>query len=72
VKVYASWNGATEVTAWRVLGGPSPEHLKSLGVTARRSGFETSIGVPGGPRYFAVQALGAKGGVLGTSAPARG
>jgi hypothetical protein len=72
VRVYASWNGATQVVAWRVLGGSNRSRLRSLGVTARRSGFETSIEVPGGARYFAVQALGSGEKVLGTSVPARG
>ena len=33
LKVWASWNGATQVAAWRVLGGTVPVHL-----TARESG----------------------------------
>lgn len=69
--VYASWNGATQVVAWRVLGGSSPRALKPLGITAARSGFETSIEVRSGPRYFAVQALARDRKVLSTSAPAR-
>jgi hypothetical protein len=71
VRVYASWNGATQVEAWRVLGGSSPGHMKSLGVTATRTGFETTIKVATGPRYLAVQALNVKGKVLGTSAAQR-
>ena len=35
VKVYASWNGATEVATWEVLAGPSPGQLESLGSVAR-------------------------------------
>jgi hypothetical protein len=64
--VYASWNGATSVRAWRVLAGTSPTALTSL-TTAARSGFETAIPVGGGAPVFAVQALGADGQVLGTS-----
>lgn len=64
--VYASWNGATEVAQWRVLTGQSADSL-SPGVTAKRSGFETTISVPAAP-MVAVQALNASGGVLGTSA----
>ncbi len=71
VKVYASWNGATRVKAWRVLGGSSPHHLRPLGVTAGRHGFETTIALRSKLRYFAVQALGRGGKVLGTSAPGR-
>jgi hypothetical protein len=69
--VYASWNGATQVTAWRVLGGSNEGHLKSLGVTAPRSGFETAIHLARAPRYLAVQALGSGGRVLGSSAAVR-
>jgi hypothetical protein len=69
--VYASWNGATLVSAWRVLAGAS---ASSLGTVAQvpRSGFETAIPVPAGTvgPYVAVQALGAAGQVLGTSAAA--
>jgi hypothetical protein len=37
-------------------------------VAAPRSGFETAIVSPAAPRYLVVQALGAQGQVLGTSA----
>jgi hypothetical protein len=69
--VYASWNGATQVAAWRVLAGASPTSLTSV-AQAQRSGFETAIAVPAaaaGPD-MAVQALGASGQVLGSSATA--
>ena len=65
--VYASWNGATGVTAWRVLAGPGPASLQSIAVVPDQ-GFETTISVPGAYRYYAVQALGPSGGSLGTSA----
>jgi hypothetical protein len=71
MKVYASWNGATQVTAWRVLGGTTPRDLRPLGVQARR-GFETEIRLTSGARYFAVQALNSKRSVLRTSATVRG
>ena len=66
--VYASWNGATEVTSWRVLAGSSPSALAPVG-SAAKAGFETAIPLSGaaGRRYFAVQALGGSGAVLGTS-----
>jgi hypothetical protein len=63
--VYASWNGATEVRTWRVLGGTSPSTLRWV-TTSARQGFETQIAVTSQP-YVAVQALGADGRVLGTS-----
>jgi hypothetical protein len=67
--VYASWNGATLVAAWRVLAGSSKQHL-SVGVSrAGKSGFETPISVPGNQAWFAVQALGSNGRVLSTSKP---
>jgi hypothetical protein len=67
VVAYASWNGATTVTQWALLGGTSPHALSPMAV-APRSGFETSITSPDTPRYLVVQALGAQGQVLGTSA----
>lgn len=69
VTAYASWNGATQAVAWRVLGGPTSRQLRRLGVTARHRGFETTIDVPSEPRYFAVEALSRSGKVLGTSTP---
>ncbi len=64
--VYASWNGATDVSAWRVLGGASPATLTPI-ATAASTGFETAIAVDSTDANFAVQALGAAGEVLGTS-----
>jgi hypothetical protein len=71
VTLDASWNGATQVRAWRVLAGSSADHLKPLGVTAPRTGFQSQIRLPRGPRYYAVRALDAKGRPLGSSAPAQ-
>lgn len=66
---YASWNGATQVAAWRVLAGASAKTLHPI-VTVPRSAFETPIAVPAGTigPLLAVQALDSAGGVLGTSA----
>src|SRR5262249_50701752 len=66
--VYASWNGATGVAAWRVLAGPSTDRLKSVAL-APKSGFETAIPVTGDQRLFEVQALDADGKAVGTSHP---
>jgi EmrB/QacA subfamily drug resistance transporter len=63
--VYASWNGATSVSSWRVLGGSDPGQLTVV-ATAAKSGFETAIRVPTGS-VFRVQALNAQGQVIGTS-----
>lgn len=64
--VYASWNGATGVSAWRVLAGANPAQLSTI-ATAGRTGFETAIPIHSPQPDFAVQALGAGGEVLGTS-----
>jgi hypothetical protein len=64
--IYASWNGATQVTRWQVLAGSSASHLR-LVATALKRGFETAIALKGGYREFEVKALGASGQVLGTS-----
>lgn len=66
--MYVSWNGATDVTAWRLLGGQTPGPLASLG-TFPSSGFETAIPIDGHDAYYAVQALNGSGSVLGTSQP---
>jgi Arylsulfotransferase (ASST) len=67
---YASWNGSTAVAQWQLLGGSSPHALVPL-TAAARSDFETAIATPTAPRYVAVQALDARGQVLGTSATIR-
>jgi hypothetical protein len=64
--LYASWNGATNVAAWRVIGGATPATLAALASVAW-SGFETAIPVQSAAPVFAVQALGAAGEVLATS-----
>jgi outer membrane protein assembly factor BamB len=68
--VWASWNGATEVARWRVLGGDSEAALKPV-ATVRKRGFETAIGLDDGFAFVAVEALDADGTVLGTSAKLR-
>jgi outer membrane protein assembly factor BamB len=66
VKVYASWNGDTQVASWEVLGGASRQKL--FRVTERRPhGFETAIQLHNEPRFFAVRALDTKGQTLGQS-----
>ncbi len=64
--VYASWNGATGVGAWRVLAGASPTTLTPVAL-APASGFETAISLASAAPLYAVQALGAGGEVLGVS-----
>jgi hypothetical protein len=64
--VYASWNGATQVSSWKVLAATANGWAEPL-ATHTRTGFETSIPVSGGAGRFQVQALDASGRVLGTS-----
>jgi hypothetical protein len=65
--VYASWNGATDVSAWRVLAGATPATLTTV-TQVPSGGFETAVPVSSGAANFAVQALGPAGEVLSTSA----
>ncbi|HUZ29599.1 MAG TPA: arylsulfotransferase family protein [Solirubrobacteraceae bacterium] len=65
--VYASWNGATQVASWELLGGASATQLKPVS-TKPRSGFETSFSVPSSAgSVFQVLALDAQGHQLGAS-----
>ena len=64
--VHASWNGATEVAAWRVLAAKHTGPLAAL-ATIPASGFESSTTLPLKYARVAVQALDAAGHVLGTS-----
>jgi hypothetical protein len=66
VKIYASWNGATEVATWQVLAGEGPRQLKELASTPRE-GFETVITVKTTEPYVGVRAVDASGKVLGSS-----
>ncbi|HEX3830390.1 MAG TPA: arylsulfotransferase family protein [Solirubrobacteraceae bacterium] len=58
--LFASWNGATAATGWRVYGGARRSDLRELGVVTRR-GFETAIELGTGEGYAAVAALDAHG-----------
>jgi Arylsulfotransferase (ASST) len=63
--VYASWNGATTVTAWQLLTGSSTSQMTAVSTTPK-SGFETTI--PSLPAaYVQVRALSASGKALATS-----
>jgi hypothetical protein len=66
VRVYASWNGATEVATWEVLAGSKAGRLRSL-QSIPRDGFETAMVVRTSDPYVAVQAKDRSGRVLGTS-----
>ena len=65
--VYASWNGATLVASWQLLGGSSASQLKPL-ATKPRTGFETSFSLSHSTdRVFQVVAVDAQGHQLGKS-----
>lgn len=65
-RLYMSWNGATDVSAWQVLAGRTSRALRPA-ATAPKTGFETVMSVHSTARYLAVQALGIDGRVLSTS-----
>lgn len=65
-RVFASWNGSTEVRQWRVLAGATKKRLRAVTVAARTD-FETAVTVAGGGPYFAVEALDARGAPLARS-----
>jgi Arylsulfotransferase (ASST) len=66
--VYASWNGATAVAAWRVVA-PRGRAAPPVLARAPRAGFETAIRVARRTPRVIVQALDAGGRVLATSRP---
>ena len=66
LSVSASWNGATGVASWELLGGPSPTALKPV-VTVPARGFETVIAARTNAAYVAVRALARAAKTLGTS-----
>jgi hypothetical protein len=68
--VYASWNGATDVARWEVLGGSTNETLRPV-ASAGRNGFETAFTMSTSSAVVAVRALDASGRELGRSSPVR-
>jgi hypothetical protein len=71
VKVYASWNGTTEVASWQVVAGSSPDRLKPVGSPSPKESFESVIVVHTAEPYVAVQAKDRSGRVLGASKTVR-
>jgi Arylsulfotransferase (ASST) len=63
---YASWNGATEVSAWRLLAGEHPDSLQGV-ATALSHGFETILRATAPGNLLAVEALDRSGAPLGRS-----
>lgn len=64
--VYVSWNGATDVAAWKLLAGPTAKSLSWVSTT-RSQGFETAIHTTTPEPYLAVEALSKSGVVLGAT-----
>jgi Arylsulfotransferase (ASST) len=70
LKLYASWNGATEVDVWEVLAGPHPGRLEPVG-SVPWDGFETAMLVQTFDPYVAVRAKDRLDQPLGTSTPVK-
>jgi arylsulfotransferase ASST len=64
-RVYVSWNGATNVARWQILGGTRASDLLPVR-TVPKGGFETSAPAPTSP-LIAVRALDSRGRHLGLS-----
>ena len=58
--MYVTWNGATDVTGWKVYSGETETTLVA-GDTAEKKGFETTITVPEGAKFVQVAALEGEG-----------
>jgi hypothetical protein len=73
IRVKASWNGAANVAAWRVLAGAAPSSLAPIAAVPK-GGFESAISLPtaGARRYVAVQAVDSSGAVIGVSPALKG
>jgi hypothetical protein len=65
-RVYASWNGATEVASWHLLEGTSASDMRRS-QTVQKTGFETTLTLTAQTRNAAVVALDRGGAPLGTS-----
>ena len=67
VTAHVSWNGATEVARWRLLGGPDAARLSPIS-TAAVHGFETTLHATSGASMVVAVALDSAGHELGRSA----
>ena len=65
--LYASWNGATEVKSWQLLGGAEKDKLRPL-LAVPKDGFETAIALPMTAAWVAVRALDRLGRSMARSA----
>jgi hypothetical protein len=66
--LYVSWNGATEVRSWQLLGGSVKAKLRPF-LTVPKTGFETAIPLPDSAAWVVVRALDRLGRSLARSAP---
>lgn len=67
VTAQVSWNGATDVSSWQLLGGASLSALVPLS-SVPKGGFQTTVTVATSSQYVEARALDANGNVLGSSA----
>ncbi len=67
--IWVSWNGSTQVAAWRVLAGSRSGHLVPVTGPRPKASFETAVVLSRAYPRLEVQALGARGVVLATSRP---
>lgn len=66
--VHAIWNGATAVATWRILAGSAVTTLTPVRTTPW-NGLDTTVKIAGIPQEVEVEALDARGSVIGTSQP---
>jgi hypothetical protein len=65
-RVYASWNGKTDIASWEVMAGPDADHLTRQ-AAHDWAGLETAIQLETPQGAVRVRALDAKGRTLGVS-----
>ncbi|KAK3703323.1 hypothetical protein LTR37_014535 [Vermiconidia calcicola] len=65
--VHVSWNGATEVAAWKLYRTNAEGNSDELIASTSRQGFETSLSYPGFATFVILEAIDANGEVLGRS-----
>jgi hypothetical protein len=70
ISAYASWNGATEIASWKLLGSTNQTGSDPVSIGGEsKTGFETVISATLSDDYsfFSVQAIDAEGNVIGQS-----
>jgi hypothetical protein len=70
VTLQTSWNGATDVSSWKLLAGSSPSLLVPV-ATVPKHGFQTTATVTSSAPYVESWALDANGNELAASPPTR-